>query len=45
MHKEIDKIRELEEKILKLTEFVTVSELGNMMDKSPNDVMPFFLCL
>ena len=30
---------EQEKNILKLTEFVTVSELGTMMDKSPNDVI------
>ena len=30
---------EKEKNILKLTEFVTVSELGTMMDKSPNDVI------
>ncbi|MFZ6051870.1 translation initiation factor IF-2 [Halocola ammonii] len=28
-----------EEKTLKLTEFVTVSELANMMDKSPTDII------
>ncbi len=30
---------EQDKNTLKLTEFVTVSELGNMMDKSPNDVI------
>ena len=31
--------QQLEESILKMTEFVTVAELATMMDKSPNDVI------
>ncbi len=31
--------QQLEDSILKLTEFVTVAELATMMDKSPNDVI------
>ncbi|MBM71154.1 MAG: translation initiation factor IF-2 [Crocinitomicaceae bacterium] len=31
--------QQLEDSILKLTEFVTVAELASMMDKSPNDVI------